>query len=136
MGTKHISNDGPNAIYVGGKMIAPGEGRDIDERDLPPELRDAPVVVAEPAPSLDDDLQALRGESVHAIEAQLAGMTLEALERLGELEGEAKRPRKSLLEAISDERLRRANERLQSDDLDADTVTGGAGADGADEADE
>ena len=63
MGTKHISNDGPHTIYVGGKMIAPGEGRDIDERDLPPELRDAPVVMVEPEPSLDDELAALLKDS-------------------------------------------------------------------------
>ena len=128
MGTKHISNDGPHTIYVGGKMIAPGEGRDIDERDLPPELRGAPVVVVEPEPSLDDELAELLKESVKEIKDLLPTLTHEGLDRLAELERGHEHPRKTLLEAIADEVLRRADDALQGDDLDADSVAG-AGAD-------
>lgn len=129
MGTKHIENNTPNTIYVGGKMIDPGCGRDIDERDLPPEHRDAPVVLVVAGLSLDDLLADVLKESVKEITHQLAGLTHEALDRLAELEHEAKHPRKTLLEAIADEKIRRADEALQSDNLDADTV---AGADGGD----
>lgn len=117
MGTKHISNDGPNTIYVGGKMIAPGEGRDIDERDLPPELRDAPVVEEAPEPSLDDELAALLKGSVKEVTATLPALTHEGLDRLAELERGHEHPRKTLLEAIADEVLRRADDALQGDDL-------------------
>lgn len=117
MGTKHITNDGPNTIYVGGRMIAPGEGRDIDERDLPPELREAPVVAVDVGPSLDDILGDVISQPVKDIAAVLGQLTHEALDRLAELEHEAKHPRKTLLEAIADEKIRRADEALQSDDL-------------------
>lgn len=130
MGTKHITNDGPNTIYVGGKMIAPGEGRDIDERDLPPELRDAPVVVVEEAgPSLDELLADMLKGSVHVVVGGMSRLTHEALDRMAEIEGEAKHPRKTLLEAIADEKIRRADEALQSDNLDADSVAGAGDGD-------
>lgn len=128
MATKHIYNPGPNVQFVAGKMIPPGEGRDIDERDLPPELRDAPPEPAAPeAPSLDDELQALRKGSVKEVAAALPALSHEALQRLQALEAEAEHPRKSLLAALADEALRRADEALESDDLDgADTPAGGA----------
>lgn len=130
MGTKHITNDGPNTIYVGGKMIAPGEGRDIDERDLPPELRDAPApVVEEAGPSLDDELCALLKESVKEIKDLLPGLTNEGLDRLAELERCYEHPRKTLLEAIADEAIRRADEALQGDDPGADSAAGAGGDD-------
>lgn len=125
MGTKHIENNTPNTIYVGGRMIAPGEGRDIDERDLPPEHRDAPVVVEVAGPSLDDELAMLLKGPVKDVVATLGTLTHEALDRLAEIEGTYAHPRKTLLEAIGDEKIRRADEALQSDNLDADTVAGG-----------
>lgn len=125
MGTKHIENNTPNTIYVGGRMIAPGEGRDIDERDLPPEHRDAPVVVVHEGPSLDDELAALLKESVKEIKDLLPGLTHEGLDRLAELERGYEHPRKTLLEAIADEVIRRADEALQSDDLSGADVNVG-----------
>ena len=41
MPTKYIENTTANNLFVGGKMIPPGEGRDIDTSLLPPEHRDA-----------------------------------------------------------------------------------------------
>ena len=125
MGTKHIENNTPNTIYVGGRMIAPGEGRDIDERDLPPELREAPAVVVDEGPSLDDELAALLKESVKEIKDLLPGLTHEGLDRLAELERGHEHPRKTLLEAIADEVIRRADEALQSGDLSGDDVNVG-----------
>ena len=119
MGLKHISNDTPNTLFVGGKMIAPGEGRDIDELDLPAELREpAPEPEEAPVPGLDEELGNLLHESVKEITAQLGGLTHEALDRLAELERGREHPRKTLLEAVADELLRRANEALGSDDND------------------
>ncbi len=121
MGTKHIENNTPNTIYVGGRMIAPGEGRDIDERDLPPEHRDAPVVVVHEGPSLDDELAALLNEgTVKELTGLLPSLTIESLDRLAELERAREHPRKTLLEALADEALRRANDALAGDTLDGD----------------
>lgn len=124
MGTKHIENNTPNTIYVGGRMIAPGEGRDIDERDLPPEHREAPVVVVEAGPSLDDELAALLKGSVKEVAGTLGALTHEALDRLADIESGYTHPRKTLLEAIADEKIRRADEALASDDLDGDVNAG------------
>jgi hypothetical protein len=128
MATKHIHNPGTNVMFVAGKMIPPGEGRDIDERDLPPELREAaPEAAAPEAPGLDEQLQALRAGAVKEITAALPVLTHEALDRLQELESGAEHPRKTLLTALADERLRRANDALESDNLDGDdTPPGGA----------
>jgi hypothetical protein len=118
MGTKHIANDGPNTIYVGGKMIPPGEGRDIDERDLPAELREPQAVdTVEEAPSLVDLVGALRAKSVDAIKGELQALTQEALDLLSELENAAKQPRKGLLAALGDEHIRRADDSLKTDNL-------------------
>lgn len=117
MGTKNIENNGPHTIYVGGKMIAPGENRDIDERDLPSEHRGLAVAVEEAAPGLDDLVNELRAKSVKDITDELAGLTPEALDRLAELEQGDPIPRKTLLTALGDEHLRRANDAMVSDPL-------------------
>jgi len=121
MGTKHITNDGPNTIYVGGKMIAPGEGRDIDERDLPPEHR-APAVAADEViePNLVELVHELRAKPVPAITAELPGLTQEALDLLNELEKASAKPRTSLLAALGNELIARADAALGSDDIDLD----------------
>ena len=119
MGLKHISNDTPNVMFVGGKMIPPGEGRDIDERDLPPEHREpAPQPEEAPVPGLDEELGVLLVNTVRTLKEMLPDLSHEALERLRELEAEHEHPRKTLLEAVADELLRRANEALGSDDND------------------
>lgn len=122
MGTKHIHNPGPNVMFVGSKMIPPGEGRDIDERDLPPEHRDPQPFSATPSRSLDDDLRELMAHKVGEVVPQLPNLSLEALERLAALEQEATKPRSSLLAAVVAEQLKRASVRADG------------GTDGADQA--
>lgn len=130
MSTKHIRNEGASPIYVGGKMIPPGEGRDFDERDLPPELRDAPLPAPQhSAPSLDDELGELLKEPAKEIVARLSALTNEALERLAEMERGQKAPRKRLLEALADEALRRADAALQDGAPGADAVADAAADD-------
>lgn len=124
MGTKHIHNPGPNVMFVGSKMIPPGEGRDIDESLLPPEHRDAPVAAEKQPPSLDALLlEELKKPAKELIDA-LPGLTQEAIERMDALESEAKKPRKTLLEAIAADLLRRSNEAMQGGS-DNDTAAGG-----------
>lgn len=119
MGTKHIHNPGPNTMFVGGKMIPPGEGRDIDESLLPAEHRDTAPAEAEKQPSLDELLADLLKKPVKELIDGLGGMTQEALERMEALEGEAKKPRASLLQAIAAEKVARADEALRLAKLDA-----------------
>lgn len=114
MGTKHITNDGTEIIYVGGKMIPPGEGRDIDETMLPPEHRDAPAQDEAKKPSLDELLAEELKKSVKELVDGLGGMTQEALDRLEALEREGK-ARKSLLEALAAEKIARADETMHND---------------------
>lgn len=122
MGVKHVTNDGPNTIYVGGKMIAPGEGRDIDERLLPPELRDAVAPGSGEDQLFDPDeaLRALLSGTVTVVKAALPGMSEDTLKRLQELENEAEKPRKGVLEALADALIAIADAKLTNSDLDAD----------------
>ena len=118
MGMRYVTNDGPNTIYIGGKLIAPGEGREVDERLLP---RDQSMPVKEqppePGPSLDDLVGELRAKSVKDITAELPGLTQEAFDRLAELEHGDPIPRKTLLAELGTEQIRRADAALKSDPL-------------------
>lgn len=116
MPKKYIENDTDHTIYVGGKMIPPGEGREIDEALLPAEHRDAPVAVAEEPDQGDgmteaDLLELLEG-NVDQVTAALGDMDAEALIRLAALEAERSHPRVTIERAIEAERLKRANEAL------------------------
>jgi hypothetical protein len=116
MGTRHIENHTRNAIFVGGKLIPPGSGRDIDEALLPPERRGAPEQDGAPAePTMAELVQALQARSVKDITAELPALKQEALDMLREAEGASATPRTSLLAALDAERLRRANDQLQAD---------------------
>lgn len=117
MAKKFIENTTAATMFVGGCMIPPGEGRDIEEMYLPPEQRSAAPAgdVAPPPLSQDELLEQLRAKAISAILPELAHLTNEALERLAELEGEQQRPRSTLIGQIEAERLRRANEALETE---------------------
>ena len=134
MGTVHVANEGKHIIYVAGRAIPPGDGRDIEERELPAGFHKPAAAADAPAePGLVELVTDLRAQSVKAIVAELEGLTQEALDLLSEYEQAAPSPRKSLLSALGDEHIRRADEALQGDKLDepgadADTLkfaTGG-----------
>ncbi len=108
-----VTNTTAMPIYVGATMIPPGEIRHFDESDVPHHLRPAPVAPQAPEPA-PDPLQVLVNEKTadEAI-AALPGLSIEDLERLGELEQarvlkDKPAPRKSVLSAISDTLLERA----------------------------
>jgi hypothetical protein len=112
-GTKYVENTTRNVMYVGGKMILPGEGRDIALSLLPAELQDpTPALAALAAPSLVDLLAPLLAKPVKAIAAELPTLKNEALDLLAELEGQQLTPRTSLLAAVRSEQLKRAGARL------------------------
>ena len=116
MGLKNIQNAGLSPIYVGGKMIAPGDNRDIDERELPPERRAAAVAAPEePDATPEQVMQSLRAQSVDSIKGQLAELTPVQLALLNDLEVADDKPRKTLLMALGDELIARADAALQGE---------------------
>lgn len=113
MPKKYIQNDTERTIFVGGVMIAPGEGRDVDTAFLPPEHQGDTATTAEepeePEESeADKNLRAVLSGGVREIEPLLPEFSDETLKRLAELEGESETPRKTLLAAITQLQLQRA----------------------------
>ena len=129
MGLKYIENTGTNVMYVGGKLIPPGEGREVDELLVPPELRDpAPLpAAAEVSPNVAELVAELLRGNVKSIKAQIEGLSGEALDLVTTIEGGAEAPRKTVLEAVEAERIRRASQKLDGE---------GGGADGGQDADQ
>lgn len=115
MGTKNIANPTETTIYVGGKMIPPGESRDIDVLYLPAEHQDPLPAVVDQAPSLDALLREELKKSVKVLVESLPGLTQEALERMDLLESESETPRSTLLSAIKAEQMRRASDALEAE---------------------
>lgn len=100
-----VTNNTKMPIYVAGSMIPAGETRHFDAHQVPPEFRPAaPVAESHPVDSI---AELLKG-SVAAITAQFGTLSDQDLDRLEMLEAERTPPRKTLIEAISIERLTRA----------------------------
>ncbi len=116
MPTKHIENTTGAPIYVGGKMIQPGTGRDIDVALLPPEFQDQTAAAAPAEPTLADLIEALRAKSVKDILAEVPGLTQEALGLLLEAERAQAKPRTSLVAGIDAEMLGRADAKLKAEE--------------------
>ena len=124
--TQFYVNETEHTQFVGGRMIPPGEGRDVPLMYLPATHRPEPVaVVVQASPSLDVLLADLLTLSVKNIVLQLPELTHEALDRLEALEREMPAPhvtRKTLIEAIGVERLKRAADTFQAE-MDEQTAT-------------
>jgi hypothetical protein len=121
--TISIHNDGKDARFVMGIMIAPGETRVFTEDEAPPELR--PGAEALPGVVADDPLLALVALPVGKIALGLPELDDDELDRLEALEQAKDKPRAGALAEITGERLRRA---------EAGTPGGlDEGADGTDE---
>jgi hypothetical protein len=95
MAKKYVQNNGDSPQWVGGLMIMPGEGREVDVAD---EAAPEPEPEAEPDP--DDALVDLLTGTVAQVAAAVVGLGAESLRRLRELEAAAVKPRKGVLEAI------------------------------------
>ena len=116
MGMKYIENTGSNVMFVGGKMIPPGEGREVDERLLPPELRDpAPAPAAPAEPSMAQLLAELLKGPVKAVVAKLPELSGDALAMAEAIEAGDDTPRKTVLEAVRAEQLKRAQAALDAE---------------------
>lgn len=108
---KRISVHNPTGmlIYVGSDMVPAGETRDFPESAVPPHLRPQPAPQApaadEPTLDLIADLQKL---SVKEIVAALPDLSAEDMARLEELENADGSPRKGVMNALTEEKLKRA----------------------------
>lgn len=110
MAKRYVTNDTPNMMYVEGRMIAPGEGREVDVPD------EAPALVEEAMEDPDLVLQDLLAGTVAGVGAALQGLSQETLGRLEVLEAAGKN-RKGVMEALADAFIAAADAKLKSDDL-------------------
>jgi len=104
-----VENKGKMPIYVAGVMIPPGETRHFEEDTLPPEHRSSAVTEKEVAPV--DPLLTVLELKVSDVVNGLPGLGDEELDRLEIMETEGK-GRKGVIEAITAERLRRAEAKV------------------------
>ena len=116
MPTKHIENHTNAPMYVGGKMIPPGSGRDINVALLPPEHQVHAAVVDQSGPSVAELIESLRAQPVKDILADLEGLTQEALGLLHEAEKAQPKPRTSLIAGLEAEAMRRADARIKAEE--------------------
>lgn len=118
MAKRYIHNDAAHTVFVGGVMIAPGLGREVDELYLP-------AGHAEPAdtggtddegqgggpPDPDANLLELLAQPLRNLVPHLADFGDDTLAGLDRLEKAAATPRVSLLNAIAAQQLQRAQAR-------------------------
>lgn len=122
MGRTFLFNDTDAPKLMGGKLVPPGEGREVDDVHLPPgEGPDALAAAMDAAPEDDgSDAEAkAEAERLKNLHDTLANPLAQILPFLGEhsdatladlarLEGETETPRKTLLNAIAALQLERA----------------------------
>lgn len=101
-----VTNESAMPIYVAGLMIPPGETRHFDLDQVPPHLRPA---APEPEPEVQvDPVAELLKHSVKDLKEMLPTFNDQELEALGAAEQLAEKPRTTLLGAIAEEQLKRA----------------------------
>ena len=94
--------------HIGTVMLFPGDSREVEETHLPDYKGHAPAQAPEEDTALAA-LLALLDQSVPEIEQALPSLSLEELETLEQAEQNGK-TRKTLIEAIAEERLSRASQ--------------------------
>lgn len=109
---KLYTNETNSPKYVGGVMVPPNEMAMIDVPD-----ESLPAVDAGAAPTLAEQVAALLKGSVASVVAGLGALSDDALEMAAALEGGAAKPRATLLSALADERIKRADEKLTGEAL-------------------
>lgn len=100
-----VTNNTDTMLHIGGKVIRPGETRDVDESLVPDELKPVAAQAATDAP--EDPVLALLDGSVKEIAEALAGLSDADIDALEAAE-EAGKTRKGVLAAIAEQRLARA----------------------------
>lgn len=115
MAKKYVHNDTAGPIWAGGKLIPAGEGREVDVPDEPSTTAAADADQPDP----QDNLRELLDCKVADVVAALDGLGEDTLKALQALENASEKPRKGVLMALADKLIAIADEKLQSDDLDA-----------------
>ena len=107
-----VTNTTEHNMHVGGHVLRPGETMHVDAHLVPPGKGETSAP-ADTAPPLNhvQELQKAKGDIVIA---ELTALSLDDLHALEALEASASKPRKSVLEAITAEHLRRASEEGES----------------------
>lgn len=108
---KFIENNTKSPMYVAGVMIPPGEGAMVD---VPHEEVQA---LADQAPTLAEQTAILLKDKVATIVESLPNLNDDALDMMTALESAAEKPRKGVVEALANEKIRRADAALKSDPL-------------------
>jgi len=113
MPKRYVFNDTDAPKFIGGVLIPPHDGREVDELYLSPvEGQPEPVLPVDGEgqgqTDLDANLQAILVGNVKSVTALLSDVSDETLDGLDRLESASETPRKSLLSAISEEKLKRA----------------------------
>ncbi|WP_367846457.1 hypothetical protein [Rhodoferax sp. WC2427] len=108
---KIFTNDTNSPMYVRGQMIPPGEQVMLEVPD------EAAPLAAAPLPTLAELVALELKKPVPELVAGFAATGDDALDMMAALEGQADKPRTTLLTALADERIRRADAKLTSDPL-------------------
>ncbi len=111
-----FTNTSDRIVHVDGKMIHPGETREVGPLGSPPQARpvgfDDLHDLSDKAAGTVDLADLLKG-SVAKVAAALTSLDEAQLEALAELEYEDGAPRKGVIEAVEAEKLRRAAASLE-----------------------
>lgn len=100
-----VTNNGKNHMPVGSYLVPPGETRHIEEAEVPHHLRPKKEEAKEKLP--DDPLALLLEGNVQTVVAGLPELTIEQLEKLGDMEQTGQK-RKGVLSALAETLLNRA----------------------------
>lgn len=123
MAKRYVHNDTDQVRFIGGTMLPPGEGREVDEQFLPPgDEATAADAVSDDAAGGDDivrdgiDYAALVLLPLSKLMPQLKGLGDEDLKDLAAHENARETPRVTLLNAIGEQQLQRAQARTDVPD--------------------
>lgn len=126
MAKRYVHNDTDLVRFIGGTMLQPGEGREVDEQFLPPgdEAAAADAATGEvPSGAADPDAAALQANLAEMLAQPLKTLmpllkeaSDETLAGLQQLEVAAATPRVTLLNAIGELQLLRAQVRAGAAD--------------------
>jgi len=111
MQLKPFTNTTGHIVHIGTKTLFPNETREVDPRQIPNELRDPPApAAAAPAATEAFSVTEFLAGSVANIAAQLPALDVPTLDLVHDIEQANPKPRKGVIAAIAEERLRRASE--------------------------
>jgi hypothetical protein len=110
-----IENKTNTPKYVGGFLILPGETRLLDSSLLPSHLRPAPERA--PAAPEADAASELSAKSIAEIREAVAGLTSGQMDKLVALEAAKEKPRSGVADAVTREKLRRAEAAAKLEDF-------------------